>query len=233
MGISPDRILYRDEHVLAVAKRGGELVVRGAGPLGKLPLLDFLRQSEPGLRPLHRLDFETSGVVLFARTKAVAEAVREDAFDGWRKEYRTLVAGVVRLDRGTIERPLPARAGGEPRGRPGARRGGAPALVPALTQYEVLERFASASYLACTIETGRYHQIRRHLTLLDHPLLLDDVYGDRGRNQAFARRYGYRRFFLHAFAVELTHPVTGQPLRVEAPLPRAFAEILERLRTTT
>src|SRR3989338_10334133 len=71
--MSADRILYQDEHFLAVHKLSGELVVRGKGPVGKLPLLDFLKKDFPGLRPVNRLDFETSGVVLFARSKKALE----------------------------------------------------------------------------------------------------------------------------------------------------------------
>src|SRR3989338_8998204 len=108
MSISSDRILYLDDALLAVNKRSGELVVRGAGEVGKLPLLDFLKKDYPGLQTLHRLDFETSGVVLFARNSAVAKQVLASKFDGWKKIYGLLVMGRVKK-RGVIDMPLSAR----------------------------------------------------------------------------------------------------------------------------
>ena len=85
MPIARDRILYEDEHLLAVNKLSGELVVKGSGKMEKLPLFDFLKKEYPGLRALHRLDLETSGVILFARTKEAYEKVMETKFAGWKK----------------------------------------------------------------------------------------------------------------------------------------------------
>jgi len=111
MPISRDRILYQDDHLLAVNKLSGELVVKGKGEVGKLPLLDFLKKDYPGLRTLHRLDFETSGVVVFARTKQVYGKVMESGFSGWKKVYCTLVVGRMERERGEVRAPLPARSG--------------------------------------------------------------------------------------------------------------------------
>src|SRR3989338_10725232 len=110
MGIDPRRILYSDEHLLAVNKLSGELVVRGKGAVGKLPLLDFLRRQYPGLRAVHRLDFETSGVVVLARTRAVLQSILNKKFDQWEKVYVTLVAGRLQRE-GVIRFALPARSG--------------------------------------------------------------------------------------------------------------------------
>src|SRR3989338_5523593 len=161
MRIDPRRILYDDEHLLAVNKLSGELVVKGAGEVGKLPLLDFLKKDYPGLQTLHRLDFETSGVVLFARNKKVAAFVKESKFAGWKKVYQTLVVGRPR-ERGEIRLKVPARDGRE--------------LVDALTTYHVLKTVGDISYIECEIGTGRHHQIRRHFANIGHPLVLDDVY---------------------------------------------------------
>ena len=214
MPISPDRILYEDEHLLAVNKLAGELVVRGKGALGKLPLLDLLRKQYPGLRAVHRLDFDTSGVVLFARTRQAAQRIKDSNFHGWQKVYRTLVAGRIRSESGTISAPLPARTGG---------------TVPALTRYRVLRRFANSTYVEAVIETGRRHQIRRHFAGIGHPLLLDRMYGDGRFDRVFTREFGYRRYFLHAFSVDFPHPVTGEKLRIEAAMPRVFAAVLHKL----
>lgn len=210
------RILFSDDSLLAVNKLSGELVVAGAGTSDKLSLLDFLRKDYPGLKPLHRLDFETSGVVVFARTKQVAEAVVTSKFNGWKKTYITLVAGrMPRLD-GVIRSPLPSRGQG---------------VVPAETVYRVLEIYANSCLVEADIETGRHHQIRRHFASIGHPLLLDEEYGNKGINRVFTREFRLRRFFLHAARVSFPHPVTGEPLTIEAPLPRVFESVLKKLRS--
>ncbi|MDD5623795.1 MAG: pseudouridine synthase [Candidatus Peribacteraceae bacterium] len=211
-----ERILFCDASLLAVNKLSGELVVRGKGEGEKLPLLDFLKQSYPGLWPLHRLDFETSGVVVFARTRAAFAQVMATKFRGWKKIYRTLVMGRIERTHGTIRIPLPAREGGK---------------VEAVTHYRILDRFANSTFLEAEIETGRHHQIRRHFAAIGHPLVLDHVYGHKRFNGVFTQEFHLRRFFLHAFSVDCPHPVTGESLHIEAPMPRAFEDLLQRLRS--
>ncbi|MBM3227897.1 RluA family pseudouridine synthase [Candidatus Peribacteria bacterium] len=220
MSISPDRILFSDDHLLVVSKLAGELTVRGKGQVGKLPLYDFLHEDYPGLRVLHRLDFDTSGIVVFARSKAACDAVLASGFAGWKKVYRAIVAGVIGRERGVIRAPLPARS---------IKGKQAQSLVPAVTNFTVLKRFAGATYIECNIETGRHHQIRRHCKAIGHPLALDEVYGDAKFNRQFGRVTKFRKFFLHASALDLRHPISGEHLHIEAPLPRAFLQALERL----
>lgn len=221
MPISPDRILYRDDHLLAVHKLPGELVVKGSGKLEKLPLLDFLKKTYPGLHPLQRLDFETSGVVVFARSSKILKKVLDTKFDQWKKTYLAVVMGVPRTGAGlrsanVIRFPLPSRIKGE--------------KIDAVTEYRLIEEFAVASEVEAVITTGRHHQIRRHFAMIGHPLVLDDEYGDRTFNQRFARQFKYRRFFLHAAAVAFPHPVTGKMMTVEAAVPRSFEEIRRKLK---
>ncbi len=220
MSINPSRILYCDDAILVVNKLAGELVVKGSGKIQKLPLLDFLKKEYPGIHPLNRLDFETSGIVLFARTKKVLADSLARKFSGWKKTYRTIVAGRMVKERGEISIPLPARAKGE-------------GNIHALSRYHVLERFLAWSSVEVEIETGRHHQIRRHLSMIKHPLVLDELYGDERANRIFTKHFGYRRFFLHAAKVSLPHPVTGKEMTIEAPLPRVFEEVLEELRQVT
>ncbi|MFH1444304.1 MAG: RluA family pseudouridine synthase [Candidatus Peregrinibacteria bacterium] len=219
------RILHCDDHLLAVNKLSGELVVAGAGRSDKLALLDFLCKDYPGLKALHRLDFETSGVVLFARTRQVADAVLGSKFRGWEKTYRTLVARRMRRQSGDIRTPLPARSGTKRSGGPARGQG----MVPAVTIYRVLEIFANSTYLEADMQTGRYHQIRRHFASIGHPLLLDQEYGNSAINKVFTREFRLRRFFLHAAKLVLPHPVTGERLVIEAPLPRMFEQVLKLL----
>ena len=217
MPISRDRILYCDDAILAVNKLSGELVVKGSGKVQKLPLLDFLKKEYPGIHPLNRLDFETSGIVLFARTKKVLAQEIGSKFKGWRKIYRTIIAGRIDRDHSQITIPLPARNKGE-------------GNIPATTTYTVLERFANSSYVEAEIESGRHHQIRRHFSLIKFPLVLDDEYGNEKFNRTFCREFGYRRFFLHAWKVTLPHPVTKKEIVIEAPMPRIFEELLAKLK---
>ncbi|MFA6522763.1 MAG: RluA family pseudouridine synthase [Candidatus Peribacteraceae bacterium] len=231
MPINSDRILFQDDSFLAVHKLSGELVVKGAGKVDKLPLLDFLRKEYPGLRTLQRLDFETSGVVLFARTKeaferAVPTHQREEDVP-WTKTYRALVAGRVKSDQGEISTPLPARSG------KGMLRQAQHRLVPALTRYRVLERFVNSTYVEAQIETGRHHQIRRHFAKIGHPLCADLVYGDRKFNRIFIQELHYKKFFLHAFSLEFIHPLTKEKTRIEAPMPKSFEVVLKKLRDAT
>ncbi len=216
MPISRDRILYSDDAILAVNKLSGELVVKGSGKVQKLPLYDFLKKEYPGIHPLNRLDFETSGIVLFARNKKVLADALASKFKGWKKTYRTLIAGRMDRDHGEIKIPLPARNKSE-------------GNIPATTRYKVLRRFANASDMEVEIETGRQHQIRRHFSLIKYPLVMDDVYGNEKFNRTFCRQTGYRRFFLHAWKVSFPHPVTGKEVTIEAPMPRPFEEVLKKL----
>ncbi len=222
MSISPDRILFSDDHLLAVSKRAGELTVRGKGVVGKLPLYDFLHEEYPGLRVLHRLDFDTSGIVVFARSKAACDAVLASGFAGWKKVYRAIVAGVIDRERGVIRAPLPARSIKEKK---------AENLVPAVTNFSVLERFVGATYIECQIETGRHHQIRRHFKAIGHPLALDTLYGEQKFNYTFTRATGFHRFFLHAASLDLPHPITGEKIHIDAPLPKTFEQALKRLKS--
>jgi RluA family pseudouridine synthase len=214
--INPGRILYEDQHLLVVNKLDGELVVT-AGGHGKLPLFDFLKKSYAGLRVVHRLDFGTSGVIVFAKTAEAARKIRESKFGGWAKRYRALAAGHMNTKQGVIERKLPART--------------KDMLVPALSRYAVLETFPLASYVEVEIDTGRKHQIRQHLKFIGHPLLLDPLYGNEKADQLFRKKFHYQRFFLHAFSLDFIHPITRERLHIEAPISPSFEKVLRELRT--
>lgn len=213
--IHPSRILYEDEHLLVVQKLAGELSVAAPGPTDKLPLFDMLKRSYPGLTVVHRLDFNTSGVLVFAKDAKTLRAIRDSRFAGWIKTYRLLVSKPMQEKKGVIDKALPARTDNE--------------RVPAVTQYTVLRTFPRASYVEAQIETGRKHQIRRHFQMIGHPLLLDPLYGDPRVDRAFKRAHRYRRFFLHALRLSFPHPIGGQIITVTAPLPPAFQRVLDEL----
>lgn len=221
--ISPERILYEDEHLLVVNKLAGELVVAAPDKedgVGKSePLYGFIHKSYPGLRVVHRLDFATSGVLVFAKNAKVVRVIRENKFKDWKKTYRTIVAKPMKNRFGTINRKLAARTKDE--------------LVDAVTHYRVLELFPHASYVEVDIDTGRKHQIRQHLQFIGHPLLNDAQYGDPRFDRAFKRHHKYRRFFLHAIKLSFPHPITGKEITIMAPLPKAFEDVLKELKNST
>ncbi len=218
MPIHPDRILFQDQWLLAVHKLTGELTVAGKGEVKKLSLFDFLRPEFPGIHPLNRLDFETSGIVLFAKSKKVLADVVDGGFKGWTKTYQTLVTGVLKRDSGDIRLALPSRAKGE--------------SVEAHTKFKVLERFAFATYVEAEIASGKHHQIRRHFSMTGNPLALDREYGDKKFNNGFSQKYKYYHFFLHASAVRFPHPVTGDTVVIKDPPPDSFMAMLKKLRST-
>lgn len=216
MPIAKERIIFEDQWLLAVTKLGGELVVKGKGKVQKLPLLDFLKKQFTSLAPIHRLDYETSGVVVFAKTKKALQTVIESKFAGWKKTYVALAAGVPRKTESDIDIPLPARSG--------------PGMVDAKTHYKLLETFRGCSLVRLTFERGQRHQIRRHLSMIGHPLILDKEYGDEKVNKAFGKFLKMQRFFLHASKAEFPHPVTGETVVIESPMPHSFQNVLAMLR---
>ena len=214
MPIAKNRILFEDNHLLIVNKLSGELSVQGAGKVQKLSLLDFLKQDYPKLRPLNRLDFETSGIVLFAKTKDAYEAVREKMHE-WEKTYKTLVKGQFKYQSGTISIPIAARSSAD--------------KVEAQTKYRVLGSAHSISFVEATIRSGKYHQIRKHLAEIHHPLVLDSVYGDKKFNSAFSREFRLKKFFLHSYSLSFVHPITAEKIVVKAELPGVFKSVLKKL----
>ncbi len=207
---APVPILHRDEQVVAVDKPPGLLVHRSREAPDRDVLLQRVRdQVGAHVYPVHRLDRPTSGVVLFAlsseATRALQEALRAPEA---RKEYLVLVRGST-PERFGSERPL----GGK----------------PACTEFERLAELSRCSLLRARLHTGRRHQIRRHLAHLAHQAIGDTRYG-KGRINAFFRdTYGLPRLFLHAALLEVAHPATGEPLRVQSPLAADLRAFLRRL----
>ncbi len=234
-GMDPFRVLHEDPAVLVVDKAPGVLVQ--PTPQGdRGTLLDLLarhlkKRSPAGkagyLGLLHRIDRETSGLLLFSRrgsaNRILAEQFRAHTIT---REYRALVRGDTAADSGTITERLN-------RPHPGARReagGSAGRGKRAVTHYRVQERFGAATLLAVTLETGRTHQIRIHLAGRGHPVVGDRVYGSRARFPPHSLLDSFPRQALHAARLGFTHPVTGKWLLFDSALPADFAGLLEELR---
>ena len=213
------RILHEDEHLLLVDKPAGLLTVGHAGSKGRC-LLDELRAVGRPVAPVHRLDQETSGVVLLSLAPHAHRADLEAAFRERRveKTYLALVLGAPQTDRARLELPILDQGKTAKVDRRGRR---------AVTRYEVLRRYEHVSLLRCHLETGRHNQIRAHLAHVGHPLVGDRKFGHRDARLALVPA---KRTLLHAEELALEHPATGARLRVEAPLPEDLARALESRR---
>lgn len=221
-------VLYEDEQVMVVDKPAGLVVHPGsgrsegtlaAGLIHRYPELVGVGAADRwGL--VHRLDKNTSGTILVARTPAAFDSLTSQLR---RREvgrtYTALVEGRMGAPTGTIEAPI-----GRDPARP-TRRMASHTGKHARTHFEVTRYLAhaDASLLEVRLETGRTHQIRAHMTAIGHPVAGDLAYG------ATRRDLGAARTFLHASRLEFTHPVTGERVMVESPLPDDLAGVLERL----
>ncbi|HEU5468052.1 MAG TPA: RluA family pseudouridine synthase [Steroidobacteraceae bacterium] len=222
-----DAIVHEDERLFVLDKPSGLAVHGGSGlSFGVIEALRALRPDEP-VELVHRLDRETSGCLLVARTRPalrLAHALlREGAVE---KRYAALVSGRWRLGRKTIDAPVltHARQGGERVVR--VHRAG----KVAVSVFEPVEYFKDlATLVDVAIRTGRTHQIRVHAAFAGHAVAGDEKYGDRERG-ARLRALGLRRMFLHAASVAFRWPDTGTSFRAEAPLPAELEAVLGRLR---
>lgn len=228
----PLEILYEDAHFIALNKAAGMIVHPGAGTGDDTVVHALLAHCEGELsgvggveRPgiVHRLDKETTGVLLVAKTDAAHRGLTEQ-FAGrqLKKEYLALVSGVPSLRSGVIERAIARHP--VHRHRMTVGEGGRPSR----TDWEAIEAFGKvASLLRCRIHTGRTHQIRVHLKSIGHVLLGDPTYGWKADPRLPEQP---PRVMLHAERIRFLHPITAQAMTIEAPLPADFAHMLELLR---
>jgi len=222
----PIHFLYQDEDIAVVDKPYGMVVHPAAGnETGTLvnALLFALSDlsgiggvKRPGI--VHRLDKDTSGVLLIAKNDAAHASLSAQLKNRtMEKHYLAVVEGTVKGDNGTIERPI-ARSSRD-RKKMAVAEGGRPAC----TQWRLLEELRGASLLDVHIITGRTHQIRVHMQSIGHPIAGDPIYGlKHGVNAP--------RLMLHAHTLRFTQPRTGERLCVEAPLPEDFLQALIKLR---
>ena len=231
----PLDVLYEDEHVLVIDKPAGLVVHPGAGnPAGTL--VNALLHRDPSLELLpragivHRLDKDTSGVMVVARTLPAHTALVEQLSNRQvHRQYLAIVVGAL-VSGGTANAAIDRHP--RDRVRMAVREDG----KDAVTHYRLRERFRNHTALECRLETGRTHQIRVHMAHLKHPIVGDPLYGGsfklpKGASEDFiAALRGFKRQALHAEVLEFAHPVTGEPIRCSAPIPEDMQHLLRLLR---
>ncbi|HRE15783.1 MAG TPA: 23S rRNA pseudouridine(1911/1915/1917) synthase RluD [Rhodocyclaceae bacterium] len=220
----PLQVIFEDDSLLVIDKPAGLVVHPGSGNWSGT-LMNALLHHVPGIEAVpragivHRLDKETSGLLVVAKTlEAQTDLVRQLQARTVKRQYLALASGVI-TQAGTIDEPIsrhPAQ-----RTKMAVVAGG----KPAVTHFRVLERFAKATLLECSLETGRTHQIRVHLAHAGHFLIGDPVYGRAARNLPL-----FPRQALHATRLGLKHPGTGEAMQWEVPMPADMQGLLELLR---
>lgn len=230
-------ILHADEHIVAVAKPAGLLVHRTNLDRHETQFaLQMVRdQMRREVFPVHRLDKPTSGVLLFALDRDTCRTVSQ-AFETGTVEKRYLA--IVRGEPDTafrIDHPL-ARLQDAPGERGQADSTAQPAVtdVRRLASVELpvrVDRYPTSRYALVALAplTGRRHQLRRHMKHVSHPIIGDTTYGKSRHNRLFEERFGSRRLLLACTELRLAHPVTGEPLRLQAPPAADFQDVVVRL----
>ncbi|MGD9945150.1 MAG: RluA family pseudouridine synthase, partial [Burkholderiaceae bacterium] len=221
-------ILYEDDSLLAIDKPAGVAVHGGSGvSSGVIEQLRAARPQQRFLELVHRLDRETSGVLLLAKKRQALVALHRQLRErGTDKRYLTIVAGRWPLRTRNLNFPLHRHEAPDGDRRVSVQAGGQEALTRAtgLVRFE-LPGLGEFSLVQACIETGRTHQIRVHLSHSGCPVAGDDKYGRFELNRSLVRA-GHRRMYLHAASIGIHHPEHGWPLTVEAPLPDAFTALL-------
>ena len=227
----PLEIVYEDEDVAVINKPKGLVVHPAAGHQddtlvnGLLYAMgDSLSGINGELRPgiVHRIDKDTSGLLAIAKNDLAHTVLASQLKDhSMARTYEAIVCGSFREDSGTVDAPI----GRHPTDRKKmcvTQRNS----KPAVTHWEVVERFRGYTHIRCRLETGRTHQIRVHMAYIGHPILGDTVYGHK------KPELGQSSQCLHAGALCFRHPRDGRPILVFAPLPDYFQQVLEKLRKT-
>lgn len=228
-------VLYEDAEVIVIDKPAGLVVHPGAGnPAGTL--VNALLHRDPSLAALpragivHRLDKDTSGVMVVARTlPAHTSLVDQLSAREVHRQYLAVVVGAL-VAGGTANAAIDRHP--RDRLRMAVREDGRDAV----THYRLRERFRAHTLLECRLETGRTHQIRVHMQHLKHPIVGDPLYGGplklpKGASDALVETLrGFKRQALHAETLEFVHPVSGEPVRCTAPVPADMLQLIAELR---
>ncbi len=219
-----DKIIYEDEHLLVLNKPSGTAVHGGSGlKFGAIEALRALRPEARFLELVHRIDRDTSGILLVAKKRSALRHLqaqfREKTIN---KYYFALVMGEWKSSCKVINAPLlKNEVNSIVRVNPNGKA--------SETRFKILESFAQATLIQASPITGRTHQIRVHTQYAGHPIAWDDRYGDR-RFDAYTGSMGLDRLFLHAANIRFVHPKTEQWLEINAPMDEQLESVLQALR---
>lgn len=231
----PLSVLFEDDQVIVVDKPAGLVVHPGAGNhdgtlVNALLFRDASLATLPRAGIVHRLDKDTSGVMVVARTLEAHNALVEQlSARDVHRQYLAIVVGAL-VSGGTVDAPIDRHP--RDRLRMGVREDGRDAI----THYRLRERFRAHTALECRLETGRTHQIRVHMAHLRHSILGEPLYGGSlklpkgASDEMIAALRGFRRQALHAETLEFRHPVNGEAVRCTAPLPEDMQQLMKTLR---
>lgn len=221
-------ILYEDDHLLLLNKPSGTAVHGGSGlSFGVIEGLRALRPEARFLELVHRLDRDTSGVLMVAKKRSALRSLHEQLrLKGMQKDYLALVRGEWQSHCKVVQAPLLKNIlqSGERIVRVHSEG------KPSETRFKVEERFDYATLVKASPITGRTHQIRVHTLHAGHPIAFDDRYGDREFDRQLAPT-GLKRLFLHAAMLRFEHPASGETVRIEAPMDDELRHCLQVLRT--
>ncbi|HEX2604216.1 MAG TPA: RluA family pseudouridine synthase, partial [Oxalicibacterium sp.] len=225
------KILFEDNHLLVIDKPAGVAVHGGSGV--SYGVIEQLRASRPDakfLELVHRLDRDTSGVLMLAKKRSALTNLHEQIRDGEPdKRYLVLVHGDWQNARQHIKLPLHKYTTPEGERRVRVQSEG----MPSHTVFNLIRRYGEFALLEAELKTGRTHQIRVHLASSGFPILGDDKYGDfalnRNLQKADGERTALKRMFLHAYQLSFVHPDTGKTMTLKAPLPAECERFLKSL----
>jgi 23S rRNA pseudouridine955/2504/2580 synthase len=223
-------VLYEDEHLLALDKPAGTAVHGGSGvSFGVIEQVRAARPNQPFLELVHRLDRETSGILLLAKTRRALRGLHEQLREGRvEKRYLVLVHGHWGSARQHVRASLRKFVTAEGERRVGVDQEG----LPSHTVFSLKQRFGEYALLEAELRTGRTHQIRVHLAHLGFPIVGDEKYGDFELNKRLEKGEGgarLRRMFLHAAQTSFQHPVSGERIELRSPLPKECQAFLREL----
>lgn len=225
----PLEIVYEDDHIIVINKSKGMVVHPAAGNYtGTLvnalmkhcgdSLSDINGVIRPGI--VHRIDKDTSGLLVVAKSNLAHERLSEKLkTHDIKREYIALVEGIIYENTGKIDAPIGRHPVDRKKMSVNLKNG-----REAITHFTVLERFPAATYLELKLETGRTHQIRVHLSYINHPILGDEVYGRK------KQRFELQGQALHAIRLTFQHPVTGGEMKFETAVPEYFQKLLLQLK---
>ena len=221
------QIIFEDNYLLILNKPSGIAVHGGSGlNFGVIEALRALRPDARFLELVHRLDRDTSGILLVAKKRSALRHLHEQLrIKTVQKDYLALVRGQWQSHCKVVQAPLLKNelASGERIVRVSEQG------KPSETRFAIEERYPNATLIKASPVTGRTHQIRVHTQYAGHPIALDDKYGDKEFDSQM-RELGLNRLFLHAFSIKFEHPNTGEILRINAPLDEKMKGILKKLR---